>query len=158
MPRRRARKHGGQEAHFLQPPPVFPTPALLECLAPWPASLYASLGIDILLPNARRVRGARAEHRMAAPSFPSTRRLEKRGSPIWRTRALPQHRRSFGQPARRRPMSASSLLRFLARTGLTRLIHEDLVVQAVRSEEHTSELQSPDHLVCRLLLEKKKKY
>src|SRR5258708_38335528 len=29
--------------------------------------------------------------------------------------------------------------------------HED------RSEEHTSELQSPDHLVCRLLLEKKKK-
>src|SRR5207244_11940194 len=25
----------------------------------------------------------------------------------------------------------------------------------VRSEEHTSELQSPDHLVCRLLLEKK---
>src|SRR5258708_28485150 len=30
----------------------------------------------------------------------------------------------------------------------------DLV--ANRSEEHTSELQSPDHLVCRLLLEKKK--
>src|SRR5258708_26144401 len=29
--------------------------------------------------------------------------------------------------------------------------------QDARSEEHTSELQSPDHLVCRLLLEKKKK-
>src|SRR5947208_5149440 len=28
---------------------------------------------------------------------------------------------------------------------------------ALRSEEHTSELQSPDHLVCRLLLEKKNK-
>src|SRR5437762_9186452 len=28
---------------------------------------------------------------------------------------------------------------------------------AVRSEEHTSELQSPMYLVCRLLLEKKKK-
>src|SRR5258708_23626988 len=27
-----------------------------------------------------------------------------------------------------------------------------------RSEEHTSELQSPDHLVCRLLLEKKKRH
>src|SRR5258708_18510578 len=27
----------------------------------------------------------------------------------------------------------------------------------LRSEEHTSELQSPDHLVCRLLLEKKTK-
>src|SRR6476660_2605007 len=30
-------------------------------------------------------------------------------------------------------------------------------VVGARSEEHTSELQSPDHLVCRLLLEKKKK-
>src|SRR5207244_12522755 len=29
---------------------------------------------------------------------------------------------------------------------------------SARSEEHTSELQSPDHLVCRLLLEKKNKY
>src|SRR5258708_15408913 len=31
------------------------------------------------------------------------------------------------------------------------------LVEEDRSEEHTSELQSPDHLVCRLLLEKKKK-
>src|SRR5258708_21448461 len=30
------------------------------------------------------------------------------------------------------------------------------IAPAGRSEEHTSELQSPDHLVCRLLLEKKK--
>src|SRR5690348_17918077 len=30
-------------------------------------------------------------------------------------------------------------------------------VASVRSEEHTSELQSPVHLVCRLLLEKKKR-
>src|SRR5258708_12026186 len=30
------------------------------------------------------------------------------------------------------------------------------VERVERSEEHTSELQSPDHLVCRLLLEKKK--
>src|SRR5258708_10649201 len=29
-------------------------------------------------------------------------------------------------------------------------------IPSIRSEEHTSELQSPDHLVCRLLLEKKK--
>src|SRR2546422_7818429 len=35
--------------------------------------------------------------------------------------------------------------------------HRDLVVRASRrSEEHTSELQSRLHLVCRLLLEKKK--
>src|SRR5258708_26280658 len=30
------------------------------------------------------------------------------------------------------------------------------IIASSRSEEHTSELQSPDHLVCRLLLEKKK--
>src|SRR5258708_21580247 len=33
--------------------------------------------------------------------------------------------------------------------------HAALRSCAFRSEEHTSELQSPDHLVCRLLLEKK---
>src|SRR5438876_7899811 len=38
------------------------------------------------------------------------------------------------------------------------LVHQPLVDDrdVVRSEEHTSELQSPVHLVCRLLLEKKK--
>src|SRR5258708_36407790 len=43
-----------------------------------------------------------------------------------------------------RRISAGSALE--APTGIT----------SARSEEHTSELQSPDHLVCRLLLEKKK--
>src|SRR5207253_7767489 len=32
-----------------------------------------------------------------------------------------------------------------------------VLAESVRSEEHTSELQSRGHLVCRLLLEKKKK-
>src|SRR5947208_8177273 len=47
------------------------------------------------------------------------------------------------------------------RPGL-RGFSENITVRSVvgrtvmRSEEHTSELQSPDHLVCRLLLEKKK--
>src|SRR5256885_11584778 len=36
-------------------------------------------------------------------------------------------------------------------------IHESVGTAATRSEEHTSELQSPCNLVCRLLLEKKKK-
>src|SRR5205807_9144808 len=35
--------------------------------------------------------------------------------------------------------------------------HVELHVRKLRSEEHTSELQSPCNLVCRLLLEKKKK-
>src|SRR5258708_19138130 len=37
------------------------------------------------------------------------------------------------------------------------LCHQANAAALLRSEEHTSELQSPDHLVCRLLLEKKKK-
>src|SRR5688572_33000079 len=43
------------------------------------------------------------------------------------------------------------------RTALEDVVAEDVVV-AVRSEEHTSELQSQSNLVCRLLLEKKKKH
>src|SRR5438552_14619947 len=53
---------------------------------------------------------------------------------------------------------------WLARTELPedievgdRLVWTDAGAYHLRSEEHTSELQSPDHLVCRLLLEKKKK-
>src|SRR3989454_12404951 len=40
---------------------------------------------------------------------------------------------------------------------LARSLHARAVLLADRSEEHTSELQSPCNLVCRLLLEKKKK-
>src|SRR5436853_4174707 len=36
-------------------------------------------------------------------------------------------------------------------------IHNGQIGEVLRSEEHTSELQSLRHLVCRLLLEKKKK-
>src|SRR5258708_22149000 len=49
-----------------------------------------------------------------------------------------------------------------ARQGLVdiamQLVRGDMSTSngVIRSEEHTSELQSPDHLVCRLLLEKKK--
>src|SRR2546422_6934704 len=39
-----------------------------------------------------------------------------------------------------------------------RLLGEETIDGAGRSEEHTSELQSRLHLVCRLLLEKKKKH
>src|SRR3989449_2266895 len=38
-----------------------------------------------------------------------------------------------------------------------RAVDDDVAVIVLRSEEHTSELQSRLHLVCRLLLEKKKK-
>src|SRR5258708_27862972 len=38
------------------------------------------------------------------------------------------------------------------------MLRETAQAMRDRSEEHTSELQSPDHLVCRLLLEKKKEH
>src|SRR5947208_12317119 len=62
----------------------------------------------------------------------------------------------------------NQFIRFVEAYGLRSLLFEllvanprllDLLVKTFdasrRSEEHTSELQSPDHLVCRLLLEKK---
>src|SRR5258708_15834956 len=45
----------------------------------------------------------------------------------------------------------------IGRATLASLGQRMAALRAPRSEEHTSELQSPDHLVCRLLLEKKKK-
>src|SRR5258708_29735797 len=53
------------------------------------------------------------------------------------------------------PTSRACPARSAASTG--RVTAAERAGQALRSEEHTSELQSPDHLVCRLLLEKKKK-
>src|SRR5258708_37161462 len=68
---------------------------------------------------------------------------------------------------RRPPRSTLFPYTTLFRSAAAMTLHLDLEVveaagerdldRAFRSEEHTSELQSPDHLVCRLLLEKKKK-
>src|SRR3989454_8526425 len=54
------------------------------------------------------------------------------------------------------PPSAGGL--FVVHMHAARRLHWDLRLEmdGVRSEEHTSELQSPCNLVCRLLLEKKK--
>src|SRR5207244_10889463 len=49
----------------------------------------------------------------------------------------------------------SVLIRRISRSRRT--VGTSSFTSPIRSEEHTSELQSPDHLVCRLLLEKKKK-
>src|SRR5258708_15396098 len=58
--------------------------------------------------------------------------------------------------SRQGPATLDAVRRQRARTGprlLERVLHGPVLAR--RSEEHTSELQSPDHLVCRLLLEKK---
>src|SRR5258708_72903 len=56
------------------------------------------------------------------------------------------------------PLQTLSAIGLLRQYGLQYLANDVLgcAVRGERSEEHTSELQSPDHLVCRLLLEKKK--
>src|SRR2546429_7056827 len=51
-----------------------------------------------------------------------------------------------------------SLKRFDQRAAFSTWLYKITVNECWRSEEHTSELQSRLHLVCRLLLEKKKKY
>src|SRR5258708_31537680 len=55
--------------------------------------------------------------------------------------------------------SGSAVDRLQRRDSLWNRVRMDVYLpeHSHRSEEHTSELQSPDHLVCRLLLEKKKK-
>src|SRR5258708_24390643 len=50
----------------------------------------------------------------------------------------------------------TDIVRLLKAHGANAALKDEAGNTAVRSEEHTSELQSPDHLVCRLLLEKKK--
>src|SRR2546430_3061848 len=58
----------------------------------------------------------------------------------------------------RRPWTAPPLDRGGAETLQPAPYLDPEVVGLVRSEEHTSELQSQSNLVCRLLLEKKKKH
>src|SRR2546426_6975656 len=53
------------------------------------------------------------------------------------------------------PLTAAMFHVLLALAGDD--LHGYAILKEVRSEEHTSELQSPCNLVCRLLLEKKKK-
>src|SRR3712207_7182125 len=57
-----------------------------------------------------------------------------------------------GGPDLQRVTEEAACTRFLSRRGSRRLT----VSWGTRSEEHTSELQSRQYLVCRLLLEKKK--
>src|SRR6267154_6703704 len=65
------------------------------------------------------------------------------------------HRRGAQSPSRRRDRGSGRLARHLCRGTADGV--RAAAPRRQRSEEHTSELQSPVHLVCRLLLEKKKK-
>src|SRR3712207_8829096 len=71
---------------------------------------------------------------------------------LFRSRHEGDPRDEQGVVARQDDADPRILLRPLERVGA-----EDPVGEQGRSEEHTSELQSRQYLVCRLLLEKKKK-
>src|SRR5256885_7229022 len=58
-------------------------------------------------------------------------------------------------PAERRLPEFGTEKDFQLQQALNRLKGQPVMVSKTRSEEHTSELQSPCNLVCRLLLEKK---
>src|ERR1035438_10776046 len=64
---------------------------------------------------------------------------------------------SFGRPRKYPYLEIFNGILYINKTGCQwRNLPKDLPPWASRSEEHTSELQSLRHLVCRLLLEKKK--
>src|SRR3712207_7668958 len=65
--------------------------------------------------------------------------------------------RSRGRPPRGRAELRSRSPGLLVGHGAGVRAHRTSQVSVARSEEHTSELQSRQYLVCRLLLEKKKK-
>src|SRR2546430_13109335 len=52
--------------------------------------------------------------------------------------------------------NGARLLASLGRLDEALALDEDVQVRRIRSEEHTSELQSQSNIVCRLLLDKKK--
>src|SRR2546430_14994758 len=73
--------------------------------------------------------------------------------------SLDERSPTFSRRASERHHEDSALLEGRGRAPVARIGHEDsfVALHSGRSEEHTSELQSQSNLVCRLLLEKKKK-
>src|SRR2546422_5988971 len=65
---------------------------------------------------------------------------------------------SYGAPTALEVQMAEMIVEAVPSMERVRLVSSgtEAVMSAIRSEEHTSELQSRLHLVCRLLLEKKK--
>src|SRR5688500_16716786 len=85
--------------------------------------------------------------------------LTRRGYPEWVTRAILSHAQYSGVPRESRLektlFACDEMAGFVMAAALVRPSRSVLDLEA-RSEEHTSELQSPCNLVCRLLLEKQK--
>src|SRR3712207_7218174 len=78
---------------------------------------------------------------------------------LFRSPATPSRRRRRKEKTDAQRTQAPVALGTGGRLGLrtTELLFDQALPDVGRSEEHTSELQSRQYLVCRLLLEKKKK-
>src|SRR5207244_13645013 len=91
----------------------------------------------------------------SSPLFPYTTLFRSQGADLRRD---PARGRALGRPrpaAGRRGAAPLVVAENAARVSAAALSVFHVGDAGGRSEEHTSELQSPDHLVCRLLLEKK---
>src|SRR5687768_7200649 len=116
--------------------------------------------VDLSAPRARRLAGKR-HLVVGAPTTPGVYLFRDRHEQVLyvgRARDLRARLRSYSRTERQRP-AVEAALGALERVEW-RVLGSELeagLEELRRSEEHTSELQSRLHLVCRLLLEKKKK-
>src|SRR5258708_6582146 len=97
-------------------------------------------------------------HRVPGAGVPARARARARGGPAGRRRGGDRRRLSAHAPVALDGSAPRHRRRDRPLRDADRRPHGAACVgqRPRRSEEHTSELQSPDHLVCRLLLEKKK--
>src|SRR5207244_10870567 len=100
-----------------------------------PSPLTHTLSLHDALPISGRRRSASSSSSRPSRACPIT----FRSSSASRTATRPRRSASWSSPT----------------TQLICFVSNKPPAEWTRSEEHTSELQSPDHLVCRLLLEKK---
>src|SRR5256885_9465832 len=95
---------------------------------------------------------------MSSMFFMSSRRRHTRLQGDWSSDVCSSDLPDPAERPRFREVPVPEVLRAPEAPGIADLLPEDERIDGGdRSEEHTSELQSPCNLVCRLLLEKKKK-
>src|SRR5437899_9598284 len=111
----------------------------LRAIMPSSVALISAIGAS-MLPSSALIQSSRSNFRKSPGGGPPALLMRMSGA---------------GHAARM--ASRPSFVVTSATTVLGRLPVADAISSAARSEEHTSELQSLRHLVCRLLLEKKNK-
>src|SRR2546426_6434485 len=104
--------------------------------------------VDVLL-------GERGEQLYLLPDEPVTMVKDGKSRKVSRQPLTDQH--IYALLVEVAPSESADRIDQMAETEFEYVADRGLVRVRIRSEEHTSELQSPCNLVCRLLLEKKKR-